>query len=149
MKPTPSGWPRFSSGVMYCDAAAAIDWLCRAFGFKVKLRIEGAGDRVEHCELVYGDGLIMVGQEDADAARAWKRLMRSPASVNGNNTQTVRFYVDDALAHCDVARANGARIVEEPSVHDYGPEYWSDRSYGALDVEGHLWWITERLRNPR
>jgi len=28
MKPTPAGWPRFSSSVVYQDAAAAIDWLC-------------------------------------------------------------------------------------------------------------------------
>ena len=31
MKPTPAGWPRFSSAVVYRDAAAAIDWLCDAF----------------------------------------------------------------------------------------------------------------------
>jgi uncharacterized glyoxalase superfamily protein PhnB len=27
-------------------------------------------------------------------------------------------------------------------------EYWADRSYGALDPEGHMWWITQRMRNP-
>lgn len=27
-----------------------------------------------------------------------------------------------------------------------GEAYWADRSYGALDPEGHLWWITQRLR---
>jgi uncharacterized glyoxalase superfamily protein PhnB len=29
-----------------------------------------------------------------------------------------------------------------------GRDYWADRSYGALDPEGHLWWIAQRLRNP-
>jgi uncharacterized glyoxalase superfamily protein PhnB len=33
-------------------------------------------------------------------------------------------------------------------VHDYGEDHWSDRSYGAVDLEGHVWWVTERLRNP-
>jgi uncharacterized glyoxalase superfamily protein PhnB len=64
------------------------------------------------------------------------------------NTQCLMFYVDDAEAHCALARAHGARIVEEPAVHDYGDDYWSDRSYGAIDPEGHLWWITQRLRSP-
>jgi uncharacterized glyoxalase superfamily protein PhnB len=63
-------------------------------------------------------------------------------------TQTLMIFVDDADAHCEHARARGARIVEEPATHDYGKEYWADRSYGALDPEGHLWWITQRLREP-
>jgi hypothetical protein len=46
------------------------------------------------------------------------------------------------------ARAAGAAVVEEPAVHDYGADHWADRSYGALAPEGHLWWFTERLRNP-
>jgi uncharacterized glyoxalase superfamily protein PhnB len=63
MKPTPAGWPRFSSSVVYQDAAAAIDWLCNAFGFEVRIKVEGANGRIEHCELSLGDGLIMIAQE--------------------------------------------------------------------------------------
>lgn len=148
MNPTPSDWPRFSSGVVYADAAAAIDWLCKAFGFQVRLRVEGEGGRIVHSELEYGDGLIMVSQEGGDEGRPWKGLMKSPRSVQGANTQTLMFFVDDVLAHCEQARACGATIVDEPSLHDYGEEFWADRSYGAMDPEGHLWWITQRLRNP-
>ena len=147
MKPTPAGWPRFSSSVVYQDAAAAIDWLCSAFGFEVRLKVEGENGRIEHCELALGDGLIMLAQENSTAERSWKRSLRSPKSLDGANTQCLMFYVDDAEAHCSQARSRGARIVEEPAVHDYGDDYWSDRSYGALDPEGHLWWITERLRS--
>ena len=148
MKPTPSDWPRISSSVFYQDAQKAIDWLCDAFGFEVRLKVEGEGGRVEHSELTYGEGLIMVSQEDSQAARAWKRVKRSPRSLNGANTQCMMIFVDDADAHCAHARARGARIVDEPTVHDYGEDYWADRSYGALDPEGHMWWITQRLRNP-
>jgi uncharacterized glyoxalase superfamily protein PhnB len=149
MKPTPPDWPRFSSSVFYRDAGAAIDWLCDAFGFEVRLRVEGEGGRIEHSELTYGEGLVMVGQEDeTGAARPWKKYMRSPASLGGSTTQALMFFVDDVDAHCDHARARGARVVEAPATHDYGEEYWSDRSYGALDPEGHMWWITQRLRDP-
>jgi uncharacterized glyoxalase superfamily protein PhnB len=149
MKPAPKDWPRISSSAFYRDAAAAIDWLCDAFGFQVRLKVEGEGGRIEHSELTHGEGLIMVGQEVGDSTdRAWKRLMRSPRSVDGANTQSMMLFVDDADAHCAHARSRGARIVEEPATHDYGDDYWSDRSYGALDPEGHLWWITQRLRDP-
>ncbi len=40
MKSSPTGWPRISSAVYYEDAPAAIDWLCRAFGFEVRVKIE-------------------------------------------------------------------------------------------------------------
>lgn len=149
MQPPPSDWPRFSSSVFYQDAARAIDWLCQAFGFEVRLKVEGEGGRIEHSELTYGDGLVMVSQEDAAPARAWKRVMRSPRSLDGANTQSIMFFVDDADAHCAHARAHGARIFEEPATHDYGEDYWTDRSYGALDPEGHLWWITQRVRDPK
>lgn len=148
MQPAPPDWPRFSSSVFYANAASAIDWLCEAFGFRVRLRIEGEGGRIEHSELTYGDGLVMIEQESADGSRAWKRSMRSPVSLDGANTQAIMFFVDDVDAHCAHARSHGARIVEEPTTHDYGDDYWTDRSYGALDPEGHLWWITQRLRNP-
>jgi uncharacterized glyoxalase superfamily protein PhnB len=56
-----SQWPSVSSALFYEDAAAAIDWLCRAFGFEVRLKVEGEGGRIEHSELTFGNGLIMVG----------------------------------------------------------------------------------------
>ena len=43
------------------------------------------------------------------------------------------FFVDDADAQWAHARARAAHIFEEPGTHDYGEDYWSDRSYGARD----------------
>ncbi|HUN91740.1 MAG TPA: VOC family protein [Burkholderiaceae bacterium] len=147
MKDTPPGWPRISSGLYYRDAAAAIDWLCQAFGFEVKLRVEGENGRIEHSELTYGEGLIMVGQEEEpDATPRFGRRRVSPVTA-GCNTQSLLIYVDDVDAHCAQARARGATIVAEPAVHDYGEDYWADRTYAALDPDGHVWWFTQRLRS--
>ena len=145
MKPTPAGWPRISPGVYYRDAARMIDWLCTAFGFEVQIRVEGEDGRIEHSELVYGDGLIMVGEELAAAARRFQTDRLSPLNARCN-TQNLMVYVDDVDAHCAQARAAGARIVAEPELHDYGDAYWADRGYGAVDPEGHLWWFVQRLR---
>jgi uncharacterized glyoxalase superfamily protein PhnB len=146
MKPTPEGWPRISSAVFYDDAAAAIDWLCRAFGFEVRLKVEGPGGRIEHSELVLGEGLIMVGSAGGKSQRPAPLPCSSPRAVGGVNTQTLCVFVDDADAHCARARAAGATIAEEPTTQDHGSEYWADRTYRAIDLEGHHWWFMQRVR---
>jgi uncharacterized glyoxalase superfamily protein PhnB len=145
MNPTPPDWPRISSSLYCRDAAAMIDWLCTAFDFELRLRVDGEGGRVEHSELTYGDGVVMVGSERAGPLRRFETDMLSPLST-GANTQGMMIYVDDVDAHCARARAAGAKIVAEPELHDYGDDYWADRSYGAVDPEGHLWWVSQRIR---
>lgn len=147
MKPTPDGWPRLSASVYYRDPARMLAWLCDAFGFALRLKVEGEEGRIVHSELTYGEAVVMVGGEKIGAAAMFGGDMLSPLSASGI-TQSLMLYVDDVDAHCSRARSAGARIVSEPSVHDYGREYWADRSYGAVDPEEHLWWFTQRLRNP-
>jgi uncharacterized glyoxalase superfamily protein PhnB len=146
MKPPPAGWPRISSAVYYEDAAAAIEWLCRAFGFEVLVKIEGEGGRIEHSELTYGEGLIMVGQASSEDKPSYRR---SPRPLGGANTQNMMVFVDDADAHCEHARASGAMIVTEPATTDYGEDWWTDRGYECADLEGHHWWFVQRLRDQK
>lgn len=147
MKKLPAGWPRISSSVFYDDAAKAIDWLCRAFDFEVRLKIEGEGGRIEHSELVYGEGLVMVGSTGAKAGRPGRTMFKSPRTLGGV-TQAMCIFVDDVDAHCERAKAAGAIIHEPPTTSDYGDDYWTDRSYLAEDPEGHQWWFMQRLREP-
>jgi uncharacterized glyoxalase superfamily protein PhnB len=149
MKPTPSDWPRISSALFYVDAKRAIDFIVRAFGFEVRLKHEGKDGRIEHSELWYGngphEGLIMVGSvgKGSERPRDWAK---SPAQLGGAN-QALCIFVDDVDAHCARARNAGAIIEEGPKTSDYGPEFWSDRSYLAVDPEGHRWWFMQRLRS--
>ena len=143
MTSPPEGWPRISTSLFYDDAAAAIDWLVRAFGFEVQERVEDEQGRIVHSQLVLDGGLIMVGQTGLQPDREYQQ---SPRTVGGVNTQSLAVYVDDADAHCERARAAGAVITMEPATQDYGEGYWVDRSYGALDLEGHHWWFLQRLR---
>ena len=147
MNPPPKGWLRITPAVFYDDAAAAIDWLCRAFGFEVRLKIEGDQGRIEHSELAYGEGVIMVGQAGTNPRSPQTTYPTSPSAVGGSNTQALMLYVDDVEAHYVRARAAGAAIVTALEVHDYGADRWSDRSYAAMDVEGHHWFFTQRLRD--
>jgi uncharacterized glyoxalase superfamily protein PhnB len=145
MKKTPEGWPRISSSLFYENPAAAIDWLCRVFGFEVRLKVEGEQGEIVHSELTYGEGLIMVGGL-VGKERAHPLPVKSPRLLGGAITQALCVIVDDADEHCKHARAEGATILDEPSTSDYGEDYWSDRSYRALDLEGHHWWFMHRVR---
>jgi len=145
MKPPPPGWPRISSALFYDDAAAAIDWLARAFGFEVKLKVDGPDGRVEHSQLTFGDGLVMVATLGG-RGREWPK---SPPSVGGGNTQSLFVYVDDVDSHSAHARAEGAVIVSEPTTTDYGPDYWSERTYCCRDPGGHHWFFGQRMRTGR
>jgi uncharacterized glyoxalase superfamily protein PhnB len=152
MKKPPAGWPRISSSLFYQDPAQAIDWLCRAFGFTVRLKVEGEGGRIEHSELEFGEGLIMVGGAGpayAESEKEWRTRNASPRMVDGFNTQSLCVHVEDVDAHHARARAAGAEIFYEPKNSDYGEDYWEDRSYGAIDPEGHRWWFVQRIRSPK
>src|SRR3954471_594912 len=107
-KQPPKGWPRISTSLAYRQAGPAIDWLCKAFGFEVQLKVEGEGGVIHHSELVLGGGMVMIGDGDGSKDRGWRK---SPKDIGGVNTQTLCVYVDDVDAHCARARAAGANIV--------------------------------------
>lgn len=141
-------WPWISSALFYEDAAKAIDWLCDAFGFEVRLKIEGEGGRIEHSELTYRGGVIMVATIGGKAG-ANRVQCRSPRSLDGANTQSLCVYVDDVDAHCQKARAAGATIAAVPTTDDYGDAYGANRTYEAIDPEGHHWWFLRVARDPK
>jgi uncharacterized glyoxalase superfamily protein PhnB len=149
MKPTPAGWPRIASSIYYQDPGRAIDWLCEAFGFECRMKVEGDDGSIVHSELELagGEGLIFVGGEGGWSSNPDRKFAKSPKSLDGANTQSMMAFVDDAKTHCERARAAGAKIVTEPKVSDYGPEYWSDIGYSCEDLEGHTWYFATRLRD--
>ena len=87
MKTTAAIYPSLS----YDDAPAAIEWLCRAFGFQKRLVVPGPGGTVLHSELSYGsDVVIMVGSSKPRRRRPTTfspcRRARSPAAMQNGGT---------------------------------------------------------------
>lgn len=147
MQPTPKGWPRLSASVYYDDPRRAIAWLCAAFGFEQRMLVEGDDGTVVHSEITFGEGLVMVGGTGAGTkGEEWTSAVSSPQSIGGKITGALCFFVDDVDAHHATAVANGASIVRAPTTTDYGDDFWTDRSYGARDPEGQLWWFMQRMR---
>ena len=126
--------------VAYEDAAAAIDWLTRAFGFREdpdeRYTEEG---RVTHAELDVGDGTVIYvanptpdyvapkrHREECEAAARWSSV---PWVVDG-----LLVHVSDVEEHYARAEAAGANML---SPVDEGPD--GRRRYRVEDVEGHRW----------
>jgi uncharacterized glyoxalase superfamily protein PhnB len=114
----------------YRDVAAAIAWLCDAFGFEKRLVADGPDGSVSYAELVFGDGMIMVGPVEESAVG---RLMTQPEQVGGAETQICYMFVEDAGAHRTRAVAAGAELVLDMDEHGGG------RGYSCRDPEGHIW----------
>ena len=117
----------------YQDPLAAIAWLERAFGFEIAMLLTDDKGDLAHAEMSFHGAHIGVMGEWSSPALLGPAQMKSPKSLGGS-TQFIWVSVDDVRAHCDRARAAGAMIVQEPADQPYG-----DRTYRALDCEGHVW----------
>jgi uncharacterized glyoxalase superfamily protein PhnB len=112
--------------LIYPDVRQAVDWLSNVFGFVERVRI-GEDHR---SQLEFGDGAVIVGD-----VRGERRPPRP-----GEVTHSVMVRVHDAAAHCERARASGARILMEPTDFEFG-----ERQYTAEDPAGHQWTFSETL----
>ena len=116
--------------LQYQDAPAAIEFLCRAFGFERHAVYEGEGGTIAHAQLTLGNGMIMLGSvKDTD----YGKLLVRPRAVGGV-TMSVYIIVQDPDAHFARAKAAGAEITREPETQDYG-----GRDYTCKDPEGNVW----------
>ena len=127
-----------SSALSYKDPKAAFRWLEEAFGFEPLMVILDGEGNLAHSEMTFGNSVVMVGTE-------WTEKHRSPKSIDGVNTQTVHIQIEeDVDAHCERARKAGAKILQEPETQFYG-----DRTYRAVDLEGHIWTIGQTVRQMK
>lgn len=115
----------------YRNAQGAIHFLCEAFGFEQHLVVPGEGETIAHAQLVFGNGMIMLGSaSDGDFDELQKPLADTAAAVS----QSPYIVIDDVDAHHARAAKAGATIVMQPEDQEYG-----GRLYSCRDPEGHLW----------
>jgi uncharacterized glyoxalase superfamily protein PhnB len=126
--------PGIIPGLRYNNAPAAIDFLCRAFGFETHAVYADPGDPtiIQHAQLVRDGQMIMLGTHRPTPAETKGRML-SPGEARGN-TMSCYITVADVDAHAAIAEAAGADLVMRPMDQDYG-----GRGYSALDPEGYVW----------
>jgi uncharacterized glyoxalase superfamily protein PhnB len=125
-------------GLRYRDCPAAIDWLCRAFGFEQKAVYSNSDGSIAHAELSFGNGMIMLGSVKPQTAGAEALPIAQPDEIGLRETQTPYLVVSDCVAIYQTAKDAGAVMVRELVEMDYG-----GKAFSCRDLEGHLWNLGE------
>lgn len=115
--------------LVYPDVRAAVTWLGTAFGFEERVRI-GEAHRAQ----------LRVGKDGALIVADVRGQQVAPSA--GIVTHVIKVRVPDVDAAFIRARDAGARVMDEPTSHEYG-----ERSCTLEDLAGHRWELTETLRD--
>jgi uncharacterized glyoxalase superfamily protein PhnB len=116
----------------YRNAPAAIEWLCKAFGFEKQAVYPNADGTIAHAQLTFGNGMVMVST--AVNGTPYSKFLRQPDEIGTVETQAPCLIVSDCDAVYKRAKAAGAEIVMNIADMDYG-----GRAFACRDLEGHLW----------
>lgn len=108
--------------LLYPDVPAAVEWLCRVFGFRERLRIG-----THRVQMQVGTAAIVVAQGPPD-----------PSALGRAGSLMVR--VSDVDAHFAASVRHGAEILGEPVSYPYG-----ERQYGVADIGGHAWTFSQTV----
>lgn len=110
---------------IFCDQPNALaQFLETAFDAEEKGRTEYEG-RIANLELRIGDAMMMLSQSD-------ERYPAMPTAFY--------IYVENADQSMERAVAAGATLEMEVMDMSYG-----DRQGGVRDINGNIWWISQRL----
>jgi uncharacterized glyoxalase superfamily protein PhnB len=129
----------------YEDAAAAIDWLCAAFGAteNSEARSVDANGTVLHAELdLEGSTIFLSTPQGYVGSRRHRESCEIERGMHDNPWVIDGLWVEvaDVDAHHARAQEHGATIVrglDEPGI--------GFRIYTAEDLEGHRWMFGQRL----
>lgn len=124
----------------YRDCNKAVDFLTGVFGFTEGAAFRDDKGNVQHAELWFGTGGIMIGPV---ADTPFSKVMRQPDEAGG---VTASFFcaVDDPDAHFARAEAAGFEIILPLRDESYG-----SREYSVRDPEGHVWTFGTYAPQPK
>ncbi len=121
-KAIPDGFTAVAPYLVVKDVKAQIDFLTRAFGATVNMKLEMPGGGIGHAEMSVFGARVMMGQ-------ASERHREMPAMIH--------LYVTDADAvHAQAAAAGG---TADMPVTD---QFYGDRGGSVKDPNGNVWWIS-------
>ena len=115
--------------LVYDDVETAVNWLCRTFGFKERLRIGN-----HRAQLLVGEASIVV------MARGKGQLSSAASNVESEMTHSIMIQVADLDQHYQHVNQLGASIISLPTDFPYG-----ERQYTVEDLAGHRWTFSQSI----
>jgi uncharacterized glyoxalase superfamily protein PhnB len=105
----------------YPDIGKAVDWLCAAFGFTLRIRIAN-----HRAQVNVGDGAVVL-TELAEGQR-----------VDAGHSMLIR--VENVDQHHARAIKQGAKVLRPPADYPYG-----ERQYTVEDFAGRRWTFSQSI----
>jgi PhnB protein len=135
IKPIPNGYRSVTPYLIVADGAGAVGFYQRAFGAKIRLRLDRPDGKIGHAELEIGDSVVMLADEypPMDA--------KAPASYGGTPV-SLHLYVHDVDAVAAKAIAAGATLKRPVENQFYG-----DRLGTMEDPFGHVWHVSTHVED--
>ncbi len=130
----PQGYSAVIPALAFKGAAAAIDWYSSIFGARVKMRMDNPDKTIGHAEIVIGDSLVFLADENP-------KFNTSPKTLKGNSVNLC-VYVENVDEVVKKAVAKGAKEVLPVTDQFYG-----DRSGRIEDPFGYVWLVATHIRD--
>ena len=121
------GYPVLSSVTALDNCAGAIDWYKKVLGAKQRMRMDMPNGAIAHCELGFGDAVLMLG---------------TPMPPQSPKKASLAIYVKNCDAIYKDALGAGARSIQEPADQFYG-----DRNARFEDPFGNEWMVMTHIKN--
>lgn len=128
-------YPTVNPSLAVDDAAAAIAFYTSILGATERIRMPAPGGKVAHCELQFGDSVVMVADEFPEAGFFGPRKY-------GGTPVALSVYVDDVDRVFAAAVAAGATPIRPPEYQFYG-----DRAGQFQDPWGHRWGVATHVED--
>lgn len=133
--PIPEGYPRLNPSLSIDGAAAAIDFYVSVLGATERFRMPAPDGKVAHCELTFGDSLVMLGDTVPDMGYP------DPRAVGGTPVG-LHLFVPDVDATFTAALAAGAKELRPVT-----DEFYGDRTGTFEDPWGHRWTVSTHVED--
>jgi uncharacterized glyoxalase superfamily protein PhnB len=119
-QPIPQGFHSITPFISVNNAEKVVEFLHK-LGAEEKYAFRGPDGELWHCQMQFGDSMIMIGD---------------PMDKHPSMPSMLYIYVPDADALYKKAVQAGGVSVQEPTDQFYG-----DRSGGVTDPCGNVWWF--------
>ena len=131
----PEGYNTITPSLAFRGTDAAITWYKNVFGAKEKMRMDGPDKKVMHAELMIGDSLIFLAEENPQSKT------KIPKDTNGNSIGLYVFLpdVDNTIKK---AVQEGATLVMAAQDMFYG-----DRVGSIEDPFGYNWTLATHVKD--
>lgn len=135
VRPQPDGYTTVNPSLAVDGACDAIEFYKTVFGAIERRRMPAPGGKVAHCELLFGDSVVMVADEFPEAG------FFGPDKFGGTPI-ALSVYVEDVDATFAAALEAGGRPIRQPEDQFYG-----DRAGQFEDPWGHRWGIATHVED--